>query len=234
MIVVGVGVFVTGLVAYLFYDCLIGLCLGIVIVPGVYLYYSNYISKSREEQLKREFREVLLSLSNGLSAGVSVEYCFLEAEKNLGELFGDTSVLKKDLFYLNQRVQMGTAVEKGFAWMASKCNLKDMKTFSELFLYAKRMGGDYTKNIRLLALRMDERIGMKEELETQMAEKMLELKIMAVVPIGILLYLKITSREFLSPMYGNLAGVLIMSGCLALYFLSIGIGIYVVKKTLEA
>ena len=50
-----------------------------------------------------------------------------------------------------------------------------------------------------------------------MSEKALEQKIMCVIPLGILGFLRLTSPEFLSGMYGNLTGRAVMTVCLLIY-----------------
>lgn len=229
----GLSFVISLVVAFFFYDSGYGLVVVFPVGIIIYVWDLQRIQKNRKMQIKREFREVLMSISNGLSAGSSVENTFVEAEHNIRMLYGKESVMQPELFRMNQRVQMGTAIEKQFALVAKKYGVEEIKTFSELFIYAKKMGGNYTQNIRSLALRIDEKIGMKEELEAQMAEKMLELRIMAVMPLGILAYLKLGSPEFLAPMYHNLFGIGVMTGALGLYVASVGLGIYIVRNTLE-
>lgn len=223
----------TALVSLLFYNSVFGVVWLLPFGVLVYGLYLSYLQKRRYERIKKEFREVLLSVANGLSAGISVENAFVDAERNIWILFGKEGVLQKELFRLNQKVQMGTAIEKQFYRLAKTIDMEEMNTFSELFLYAKRTGGDYTKNLRNLALRIDEKIGMKEEMEAQMAEKMLELKIMAAVPIVILLYFRITAYDFLKPIYESAGGKWIMTGCVVLYLCSVLLGVYIVRHTLE-
>ena len=223
----------TGLVAYLFYNSVYAMGLIIFVFLAVYVFYFSNVQKRRLERIKTEFREVLLSVANGLSAGSSVERTFAEAEENLKLMYKNEAILLPMIHELNQRVKMGVAVEKQFYAMASNSRVEEIETFGELFVYAKRMGGDYVKNIRKLSLRMDEKIGMKEEMESQLAEKMLELRIMAVIPMGILLYLRLSAASFLTPLYANIGGVLVMTGCLFIYVGSIWLGIKIIQKTLE-
>lgn len=223
----------SGLVAYLFYNAWYGMVLAIPIFFGSYVFYFSLIQKRQLEKIKTEFREILMSVANGLSAGTSVEHSFMEAEENLKLLYKNDSVLLERLHGMNQQVRMGTAVEKQFYTLAVNSRVEEMETFGELFLYAKRMGGDYVKNIRKLSLRMDERIAMKEELESQLAEKMLELRIMAVVPLAILLYLRLSATSFLMPLYQNVGGALVMTGCFLLYVGSVLLGVVIIRKTLE-
>ena len=207
--------------------------MAIPIFFGSYVFYFSLIQKRQLEKIKTEFREILMSVANGLSAGTSVERSFVEAEENLKLLYKNDSVLLERLHGMNQQVRMGTAVEKQFYTLAVNSRVEEMETFGELFLYAKRMGGDYVKNIRKLSLRMDERIAMKEELESQLAEKMLELRIMAVVPLAILLYLRLSATSFLMPLYQNVGGALVMTGCFLLYVGSVLLGVVIIRKTLE-
>lgn len=207
--------------------------MAIPIFFGSYVFYFSLIQKRQLEKIKTEFREILMSVANGLSAGTSVERSFMEAEENLKLLYKNDSVLLERLHGMNQQVRMGTAVEKQFYTLAVNSRVEEMETFGELFLYAKRMGGDYVKNIRKLSLRMDERIAMKEELESQLAEKMLELRIMAVVPLAILLYLRLSATSFLMPLYQNVGGALVMTGCFLLYVGSVLLGVVIIRKTLE-
>ena len=53
--------------------------------------------------------------------------------------------------------------------------------------------------------------------DTVIAGKKLEGKIMSVMPFFILAYLNLASGEFIDPLYGNLAGVLVMSAALLVF-----------------
>ena len=65
--------------------------------------------------------------------------------------------------------------------------------------------------------RLCDKIEVQEEIESVMAEKKLEQKIMCAAPLFILLFFKAASPEFISALYGNLLGVLVMTTALLLY-----------------
>ena len=69
---------------------------------------------------------------------------------------------------------------------------------------------DTTEKIR-------QKVEVEREIETVMAAKKAEQRIMDLVPFGILLYVGLTSPEFLQPMYGNITGVVVMTICLLGY-----------------
>ena len=59
-----------------------------------------------------------------------------------------------------------------------------------------------------------------QEIETSLAGKVMEQNVMSMIPLLILAYVKFTSSEFLSVMYGNLTGVTIMVLCFLVYVLA--------------
>ena len=65
--------------------------------------------------------------------------------------------------------------------------------------------------------RIRQKMDVEREIETVVTAKKMEQRIMDVVPFGIVFYVCITSPEFLSPLYGNLPGVCVMTLCLVGY-----------------
>ena len=58
---------------------------------------------------------------------------------------------------------------------------------------------------------------VKKEIEATLAAKKSEQMIMSLMPVGIILYLQMTSPGFLSVLYGNPFGIAAMSICLVIY-----------------
>ena len=119
---------------------------------------------------------------------------------------------------------MNISLEKAFKEFAKDIGLEEALSLSEIISFAKRSGGDYGKHIRDTALKIEENILVKQDIETITTEKRLELKVMCVMPMGILSYITITAPDFLAPLYGNLLGVCLMSVCLVVYGVLITLG----------
>lgn len=56
-----------------------------------------------------------------------------------------------------------------------------------------------------------------QEIETCLAGKIMEQKVMSMIPLMILAYMRLTSPEFLEVLYGNITGNIFMGICLAVY-----------------
>ena len=60
-------------------------------------------------------------------------------------------------------------------------------------------------------------VQVQEEIQMMLAARKLEQKIMSIMPLGILLYVRIGSSEYLEPLYHTVPGRIVMTGCLGAY-----------------
>ena len=56
-----------------------------------------------------------------------------------------------------------------------------------------------------------------DTINTIISGKKMEQTVMNIMPFGMIIYLRITSPEFIEPLYGNLFGAAVMSVCLVVY-----------------
>lgn len=94
---------------------------------------------------------------------------------------------------------------------ASRTSEEEVQLFVTVFSMAKRSGGDMIQIIRNAVGQISEKIDVKREIETMMAAKQFEFKIMSVVPFAMICYMKISFPAFMEVLYGNILGVIIMS-----------------------
>ena len=206
-----IAVLLTLLVAWVFYNAWYGL----LWFPVVYLLSSRIYREEKQakegQRKNRAFKELLELLSGFLQAGMSLENSFLQAEGQLAMLGEDGKDMIYALHQMNQKVKVNIAVEQ--------MDLEEACAFGEILLFAKRLGGNYGKNIQRTATKLGEKMSLQEEITTMMAQKKLEMKVMLVIPLAIIAYVRLTSADLLAVLYGNLAGGLIMSVCLVVYVL---------------
>lgn len=218
------GLGITAVIAFLFYRSLFGLLAGVVIMPF-------WLELKKEERLADarlkmaiEFKEYMMLIVAGLQAGYSLERAIKQSETELMRLYPEGSVLSPHIHLMNQKLSMNLQLEKAFDEFAKGIELEEALSLSEIISFAKRSGGDYGKHIRETALKIEDNLSIKQEIETMTTEKRLELKVMCVMPMGILAYISLTSASFIAPLYGNPLGVLVMSVCLLGYGFFIFLG----------
>ena len=76
---------------------------------------------------------------------------------------------------------------------------------------------------------ISEKIDTEKEIHTMLVSKKLEFEIMCAVPFVIILYMKMTFGDFLEVLYGNTAGMIVMSICLAVYIAAYRLGRYIIR-----
>ncbi|MCF0186807.1 MAG: type II secretion system protein F, partial [Bacteroidaceae bacterium] len=65
---------------------------------------------------------------------------------------------------------------------------------------------------------------VQQEIDTLTAEKRLEFRIMSCMPMGILAYVALTSKEFVTPLFETIAGRIVLGICALLYLTFFMIG----------
>ena len=152
-----------------------------------------------------------------LQAGYSMENAWRESEKEIRELYGENALFVNELQKINLAVGMNQPLEKLLYEFALRSDCEDILNFAEIFLYAKRSGGDFHKIICTTIEHISDKIEVEKEIQTVISSKKLEQKIMNVVPLGILFYFNMASPDFLAVLYGNLLGVVVMTVSLTAY-----------------
>lgn len=223
------GIFIILAIAYLFYE---NILVSILFIPFLYFYVKSrkkaYLEQKRKE-LNLQFKDGMLAVSFSLSTGYSIENAFREALQEMKMLYGEESVIVQEFKKVIYRIEINENIEKIMDDFAVKSQIDDILYFAEIFHYAKRSGGDLVSIIKDTAETIREKAEVRAEIDTIISGKRMEQRVMCVVPFGMILYLKLTSPEFIEPMYGNLTGIVIMTVSLALYCISVAIAIKIVR-----
>lgn len=214
------GILIALTIAYLFYE---NLFYAIIFMPYLHIYMKNSareIQRKKKQELVNQFKDGMLAVSFSLNVGYSIENSFKEALGELILLYGNKSDIVIQFKTIIYRINVNENIEDILDDFAAKSNSEDIMYFAEVFRYAKRSGGDLISIIRNTANMISEKIEAKNEIETVISGKQMEQKIMSIVPFGIILYLKMSSPEFIEGLYGNAVGIVVMTVCLILYIVS--------------
>lgn len=207
----------TGIIAWLFYRSVYAFALFPFCRWLIGKQLKDRLRKKREQNMLHEFQGMLQIISGLLKAGYSMENAFLEGEHDFIRLYGGRCIMAQEFVAINHQLQMNIPIEKLLEDLAERTGIEEIDSFSQVFGFAKRGGGDIGKIFRDSAERIAERAEVKREIETVIAAKKLEQNIMALIPFGILIYIGVGMPEFLEPLYGSFTGIVVMSLCLGVY-----------------
>lgn len=212
------------LISYLFYDTWKFV---ILFSPYLIRYIKSWEKKTikkRQQSFRLQFKEAIQSLSTGLNVGYSVENALVEAHKELKGMYRRDEMMLRELTYMIHQIRMNVTAEKAFQDLAARTADEDVQTFVTVFNMAKRSGGDMMEIIRNVVHQMVDKIDVEREIQTVISAKKMELRIMTMIPLAMIVYLKLCFPEFLDVLYGNVVGIVIMSICLAIYLIAYEIG----------
>jgi len=211
------GLAAISIIGFLFYSSLLSV---LPLSPLLIIYIKRkkqQLIKKRKWQLNLEFRDGILSLSSALNAGYSIEKAFDEALAELKHLYGNRGLIVKEFTYLANQIKLNITVEKALIDFGQRTDIEDIINFAQVFITAKRTGGDLMKIIKATCETISDKIEVKREILTLTSAKRLEANIMKIVPIGILVYMRLFSPGYLDILYHNVIGVIIMTILLLLY-----------------
>ena len=205
------------LLAMLFYDSLIAVLFLLPLLAVLIRREVLQVRENRIRELKKQFRECLLSVSAGLRAGYSPENAFRHAGRELALLYEEDRDIMKELRRFERHLDMNENLEVILADFARRSGMEEARSFSEVFMFAKRSGGNLNRILQSAAQQIGEKIEVEREIRTVTAAKRMEQQILNVIPIGICFYLKLASPGYLDVLYKNPAGIAVMTVCLVVY-----------------
>lgn len=211
------GILMATIIGYLFYQHILGILL---LLPLIYFFLKlkqESLKKERKWKLSLEFRDGIQALSAALEAGYSAENALAEARKDLTRIYREEDMILQEFNYMMNQIHMNMTVEKALEEFAVRSGIEDIRSFSEVFGTAKRTGGDLMHVIKLTASIINDKTEVKREIITLVTAKRFEANIMKVIPLLILIYLTISSPDFLAPLYHNLLGAITMTLLLFFY-----------------
>lgn len=198
-------------ICYLFYDSCKA---AVLMLPFAFIDYHNMRERKREEQKHRltlQFKAMIEALVTSLNAGYSLEHAFEDAKKDLALLYDRQDFVFKELDVILSGLKMNIPLERLLKDFGKRSDIDDINNFANVVMAAKRSGGNLIRIIQKTVNSIADKIAVEEEIKALIAAKVLEERIMMVMPYGILFYLRVSNGEFLEVLYHNVLGVMLMT-----------------------
>ncbi len=185
--------------------------------------------EKRKSEFLAQFKEAIQSMAASLQTGYSVENALKETRKEMLLMYPEDEMICKELNFMIQQVYIKVPAERIFEDFAKRIRLEDVRNFANVFAAAKRSGGDMIVIIQNTVNQIGDKIDVRREIDTLLAAKRYEFKVMAVIPYAIIGYMMLSFPEFMDCLYGNMIGTGVMSICLLIYMTAYAIGVKLVK-----
>lgn len=221
--------FVTGVTAWLYYRS----AWAVPFLAPIWVWYyrkleTECVEKKKQEFL-RQFKDLIQTISSALNTGYSVENAVKESQKELSLLYSEKEPVIRELTLMIRQLRMQIPVEQAVEEMADRVRLEDVESFAAVFATAKRSGGDMIAVIKNTAGQIADKIDVQREIQTVLAAKRYEFKVMSGIPYGIIAYMSLSFPEFMTCLYGNVTGTGVMTVCLIIYSAAYYLGVRLIE-----
>ncbi len=200
------------LIGWMFYDTYIGIALAPFIFYLTKKTVESLLAERRRRALRNQFRDVLYSFSSSFAAGAHMEEAMEISAFQIGELYGEDSYMEKELLYMIKKMRetAGGDVE---LWndLAIRSGLEDIEDFARVFAACRDSGGDLVQAVDRASVLIVEKINIENEMRTLFSQKKTEGRMVGVMPLMMILFLRITSPSYLDVMYESILGRILMT-----------------------
>jgi len=188
------------------------------------------IIEKRKWELSLQFKEALYALSSSLIAGRSVEAAFKESLKDLALIYPEENTyIIQEFSYIIRRLEMNETVEEALLDFARRAHLEEIDSFVDVFVISKRTGGNIVEIIKNSSVIIGDKLQIKQEIDTLLAERKFEQKVLNIMPIVMILVLSWSTGDYMAPVFETFAGHVAMTAAVLL----LGLAYYVSKKIMD-
>jgi tight adherence protein B len=214
----------TGVIALCFYNSPWAIGTFPLVLLWLFREKGQTLGERRRKELKLQFKDAVEGIAAALAAGYSAENAVREARRDLQLVYAGSADIVQELSAMERKLDANQTIEAAMEDFAKRSGLEEAETFAEIFAVGKRNGGDLIGIMEDTARTITQIVETERQASMALASRRYEQKVMNLVPFGMILYLRIGCPGFLDPLYGNLAGICVMTGVLGLYLLAWHLG----------
>lgn len=199
-------------ISILFYDFIFMAFVGLLFYPKGKKLLEEFLYKRKQRKLRKEFCDFLTAISSSLATGEHMGKSIKECREQMVDLYGKDSLIVKeiDLMILDMNEKGYTEV-RALKTFSKRTNIEEIKQFVDVFVICRETGGNLIKAIRETTEIIISRIEIENEIARISAQKKFEGRIITLMPLVVILFLRLTSPEYIGIMYSTWIGRIIMT-----------------------
>lgn len=186
------------------------------------------ILEKRLKMLRRQFIDLLDSLSASLSAGQNVPSAFISAKTDLLVQYPENSFIVNEVNQIIDGFNNNIPIEAMLVNLGERSGLKDISDFGKVFETAYRKGGSIKDIVRNTHEILSTKNQLEMEIETKVTSNKNEQNIMMVMPIVIVGMIKTMGGDF-AENFTTPSGLVFTTIGIALFVLAYYIGQSILK-----
>lgn len=171
---------------------LVGCGAGVIFVPM----RIEQIRNKRQSALKRQFRDMLESLTTSLGAGSNVANAFQDTFNDLKVQYEEDAAIIEELNIILMGMRDNVDIELLLHDFGERSGIDDIKSFASVFEVCFRKGGDIRDTIRNTHSILSDKMEIAEDIETVLTGNKSQQNIMIFMPVVLIGMIKMMSADF--------------------------------------
>lgn len=191
---------------------IVGLLVGKVFLPV----RSRQLAEKRRDTLRRQFRDMLESLTASLAANSTVRDAFSSAYTDMCMQYSDDALISKELDQFRRAEQINVTLNVMMDDFAKRSGVEEIQDFNNVFQVCYGPGGNMSRVINQTHDIICERMEVEDEIQAKIHANEMELNIIMLAPVLIVALMRSANETFAQ----NLAspvGVAAVTGALVLF-----------------
>ena len=206
-------IFCTGYVFYRSVPAALVMCL--LSVTGL-PHYRSMLADRRKNMLRLQFKDMLYSVSSSVTAGRYLPEAIEESYDAVSLIHGSDSILAIEIKNMvRQMNEANSSDETVLRSLAERSRIREITDFSDACSTCRRTGGDLNRMIQRSAELLSHNIEIQKEKEVLMAQKKLESRLLAGMPVAVTGLINLSSSDYLDVMYDTALGRILMTAAFA-------------------
>ena len=172
--------------------------------------------KKRRDTLRRQFRDMLESLTASLAANSTVRDAFSSAYTDMCMQYSDDALISKELDQFRRAEQINVTLNVMMDDFAKRSGVEEIQDFNNVFQVCYGPGGNMSRVINQTHDIICERMEVEDEIQAKIHANEMELNIIMLAPVLIVALMRSANETFAQ----NLAspvGVAAVTGALVLF-----------------
>ena len=154
------------------------------------------IIEKRRKMLVNQFRDMLDGLTTSLGAGNNMLDSLYAVREDLHMQYDESAYILQEMDVMISGVQNNVPIETMMYDFGVRSGVNDIKSFAEVFQVAYRKGGNLKDIIQNTYTILNDKLEIREEIETVVTASKTEENLMIIMPIALIGLIKFMSPEF--------------------------------------
>lgn len=185
-----VGMFLGFAASYIYFgNQTLSVIVGLIVAYKAISIYRNRLLKKRKKELRLQFRDLLESLSNSYTVGMTATRAFHTALSDMTVEHGEDAYITKEIELIcSTHDNQGIEIKEMVSDFGIRSGIDDIRSFASVYQISTDLGGDIAKVIRETRDMISDKIETELEIQTMVTGQKNQLNVLAIMPFVMVLF----------------------------------------------